>query len=399
MGERDERDERNEAVDAKLQEAQRLETVGRLAGGVAHDFNNILQAILMHLGFALDQLPPVHPAREDLDEVRANAQRATRLVEQLLAFSRRQLLQLELVDVDELLLGMSRMVRRVCGEHITVEFDLQLQQSLIKADRGQLEQVVYNLCINARDAMPTGGDLRISTGMAEVGPELARMHPWVDEGTMACLTVEDNGLGMDADVVERLFEPFFTTKGPEHGTGLGLSTAHGIIKQHGGLIQVTSRPGQGSVFRVYLPLTEGVQLSWDESSEYSLRMAAGERILLAEDDDSIRNAVVRGLTREGYEVLAAPDGDRAVELFHSDPDGIDLAVLDVVMPLRGGVEAYEEMSRERPDLPVLFSTGYGADASPLAALQGLDVELLQKPYDIPTLVMRIRDILDRLEAG
>ena len=303
------------------------------------------------------------------------------------------MLELKRVDLGVVVPGMTKMLGRLLGEHIYLRSHGHAGLPPVLADRGQMEQVVLNLALNARDAMPHGGELVIEADACVLDAAFVETHPWIQPGPMVRLSVTDTGCGMDAAVRARIFEPFFTTKEPDKGTGLGLSTAYGIVKQHGGVIHVYSEPGRGSTFRVYLPMADEAAAP-DESSGPDQSVGGSETILLAEDDAAIRRAVVRGLKNAGYEVIAAADGEDAIRRFTQAADRIDLALLDVVMPLKSGKEVYDRIQAVRPGLPVLFATGYSSGSIHKQAIEQEGLELLQKPYDRGTLLRRIRALLD-----
>ena len=381
------------ALEEQLRQSQKMEAVGRLAGGIAHDFNNILQAITMYLDFVMEDRSESSPDWDDLTEVCSQVDKAADLTRQLLAFSRQQVLRLKRVDLGVAVPGMTKMLGRLLGEYIDLRSHGHAGLPPVLADRGQVEQVVLNLALNARDAMPHGGELVIETDACVLDAAFVETHPWIQPGPVVRLTVADTGCGMDADVQARIFEPFFTTKEPDKGTGLGLSTAYGIVKQHGGVIHVYSEPGRGSTFRVYLPLADE-SAATDDSGVHDHPHGGTETILVAEDDAAIRRAVVRGLKQAGYDVIAAVDGEDAIRRFTQATDRIDLALLDVVMPVKSGKEVYDRIQAVKPGLPVLFATGYSSNSIHKQAIEQEGLDLLQKPYDRSRLLRRIRALLD-----
>jgi PAS domain S-box-containing protein len=392
------RDERAQLA-RRLQQSERLESVGLLAGGVAHDFNNLLLAILGNADLAA--VDPSNTARvqECLAEVRRAGQRAAELTRQLLAFSQRQPTIKKPLDLNSLLQAMTRMLQRLLPESIELDFIPGHQLGTVLADEAQMEQVVMNLCVNARDAMAQGGRLTLETQNVRINGEYCRTHPWARPGRYVLLTVADTGSGIEDAALEHIFEPFFTTKPHGHGTGLGLATVYGIVQQHNGMIQVYSEVAVGTTFKVYLPITE---LEADRMGTEVRPSPRGgtETILLAEDEDQVRSVTARILERAGYTVNAVADGAAAVEAFEQDPERYHLVLLDVVMPVLNGREASERMRRIRSDVPVIFSSGYTG-----AVLQGVDLQslgspVLHKPYDPDHLLATVRSTLDdRGELG
>jgi len=289
------------------------------------------------------------------------------------------------------------MLRRLLGVDIELHYEPSADLGTVRADRGQLEQVILNLCLNARDAMPDGGRLTLDLRNCLLDSVYRQSHPWVAPGAMVQLSVSDTGCGMSNEVQAQIFEPFFTTKGPQEGTGLGLATAWGVVKQHEGLIHVYSEPGQGSTFRVYLPLDETPDETWTGSGEEGVYTGGSETLLVAEDDPGIRTALERGLTRAGYTVILACDGQEAQGLFDQHRDTIAMAILDVVMPEASGREVYDHIHLRAPRLPVLFSSGYSSSSIHKQQILDRRKELIEKPYDMRELLGRIRDLLDRVD--
>jgi PAS domain S-box-containing protein len=379
----------------QLRQAQKMEAVGRLAGGIAHDFNNLLTAILSYSEMTLDDLAPDDPIRDDVEQIRQAGGRAADLVNQLLAFSRRQLLQLRTLDLNSVVLGVDRMLRRLIGEDIELRAELAPDLAFTRADAGQMEQVLLNLAVNARDAMPAGGTLTITTANADIGEAAAVRWANLDPGSYVAVSVRDSGSGMTPEVRERIFEPFFTTKGPAQGTGLGLSTVYGIVKQSGGSIFVASEPGAGSTFTIYLPATEPVP-----GAAHDLRPArpvrgSAETILLVEDEELVRQLTREILIRNGYRVLEAADGAEAVRICEQYHGAIDLMLTDVVMPRLSGPDTVERVRPGRPDMRVLYVSGYSEDAIERQGQLTAGIELLPKPFTPGVLTAKIREILDR----
>ncbi|NUP90482.1 MAG: PAS domain S-box protein, partial [Candidatus Sumerlaeia bacterium] len=376
----------------QLRQAQKMEAVGQLAGGVAHDFNNLLLAILGFTDMVIETLDEGDPRRTDLREVQRAAERASSLTRQLLAFSRRQMLRPVDVDLDDVVADIVKMLRRVIGEHIELEIVRSEAPGRVNADPGQIQQVLINLCVNARDAMPGGGKIVIETGTATLGMDFVKERGGTEAGRYAVLSVRDTGEGIPPDVLPRIFEPFFTTKGVGEGTGLGLATVYGIVAQHGGLVDVESTPGQGATFRVYLPEVES---SSPAAAAEAPAIAGGtETILLAEDEQTVRALATRMLTRAGYRVLEAVNGVEAVRIA-SDPDvHIDMALLDVIMPAMGGREAHDRIAAVRPGIRFLFTSGYSPAGVIREFLDQPGRRLLLKPYSVTDLLGMVREVLD-----
>ncbi|MCP4642431.1 MAG: PAS domain S-box protein [bacterium] len=380
-------------LEGQLRQAQKMETVGQLAGGVAHDFNNLLQAINGFTGMALRELDEEHRAYPMLQEVAEAGDRAGRLVGQLLAFSRRQLIRPENLDLNEVVTGLLKMLGRVLGEHIRISFVPGRLRGMALVDQGQIEQVIMNLCVNARDAMPAGGTLTVETFSVEIDEAYCVKHSWAKPGQTVGFSVSDTGSGMNRETQERIFDPFFTTKEQGKGTGLGLSTVYGIVKQHGGMIDVYSEEGRGTVFKVYFPMVDEAEA--DEAMESAEEPPGGtETILLAEDEAMVRDLAHRMLAGAGYTVLDAEDGEDALRVARAHGDEISLALLDVVMPALGGREVSERLSELYPHIRFLFSSGYSASTLHRDFVLDEDVELIPKPYDHPQLLRQIRQVLD-----
>jgi PAS domain S-box-containing protein len=388
---RDVTDERR--LQAQLRQAQKMEAVGRLAGGVAHDFNNLLTAIKGNAGLLLGDLPPGSPLREEVEEIDRASQRASDLTRQLLAFSRRQVLQPRVVDLNAVITETQRMLRRLIEEDVSIEVSLAPGVARVKADPGQVEQVLLNLAVNARDAMPRGGRLGIATSAEVVPPEPRAGWPYyVAAGEYVRLDVTDSGTGMAADVVQHLFEPFFTTKPPGKGTGLGLSTVYGIVKQSGGYVWAETEPGAGSRFVVLLPRAAAAADVPVIGEEGRPGAGGGATVLLVEDEESVRSLTRRVLARAGYHVLEARDGRHALEVALAERGPIDLLLTDVVMPGGGGPRLAQAMSGLRPATRVLYMSGYpGGSIAGHGLAPGMD--LLAKPFSPEALLRRVADAL------
>jgi PAS domain S-box-containing protein len=379
-----------QSLEGQLRQSQKMEAIGRLAGGIAHDFNNILTVIRMSSEFLLSDIPESDARRLDAQEIMKASDRASRLTRQLLAFSRHQVLSPRLLSLNEIISGMDGMVRRVVPENIDVITELDPNLTQVKADAGQMEQVILNLVINAADAMPNGGRLSIRTSNTDVDASFAASHLDVPAGYYVCLTVSDTGFGMDQETASRIFEPFFTTKGVGKGTGLGLSTVHGIVTQSGGKIWVYSEPGLGTTFKIFLPRGEGVATP-AKTPVFIEQISPTETILLVEDEEQTRNAVQRNLTRAGYTVLVAQNGIEALEIVHSHPYAIHLVLTDSMMPEMGGAELVRRVKKDRPDIGVLMMSGYTEDHT--ATGPASDDHFIEKPFTTADLLIGIRAAL------
>ncbi len=394
---------RNVTDELGLQEAlaqsQRLDSVGRLAGGIAHDFNNILTVILSCADAIRDELGAQPPqVREDLEEIRSAAVRAAELTRQLLTFARRQPIEPVPLDLNRVLAGSERLLRRVLGEDLRLQVGTQPDLWAVRADPGQLEQVVLNLAVNARDAMPEGGVVSIEAANVVAGGDDPLPFPDMEPGGYVRLVVTDSGSGMTEEVRARAFEPFFTTKGPGGGTGLGLSTVYGIVKQSGGFIRVESAPGRGSTFEIFLPRT----LERPREAAERVRPAAEggtETVVLVEDDPQVRAVAARALLASGYRVLVASGADDALHVAETEPGHIDLLVTDVVMPGVGGKPLAEEFARRRPGAGVLFVSGYAESAITRGGAVQPGVRFLPKPFTPADLVAKVRSVLDEDRSG
>jgi PAS domain S-box-containing protein len=372
-------------LEDQLRQAQKMEAVGTLAGGVAHDFNNILMVVNGYSDQILRKLAPGDALRPKVEEVRRAGERAAGLTRQLLAFSRKQVLAPRVLDLNVVVTGLDKMLRRLIGEHIDVVVVPGRDLHHVKADPGQIEQVVMNLVVNARDALPGGGGIRLETENVVVGAAQARAQVGLRPGTYALLTVADNGVGMDAATVSHIFEPFFTTKAAGKGTGLGLSTVYGIVKQSGGYIGVTSAPGQGTTFHVYLPATDE-PLAAAAAAEGGPRKAGAGAVLVAEDDPTVRALVCAALADHGYVVLEARHAGEAVELSDRYKGPVDLLLTDLVMPQMNGRELSARITAARPGIRTLYMSGY---AEP-DLLKDIDEgSLLSKPFTLDVLAARI----------
>jgi len=389
------------ALQLQFHQAQKMESIGRLAGGVAHDFNNLLTVINGHVEILRGQFRAGDPVLEQLDQVGQAGERAARLTRQLLAFSRRQVLQLEPVALNEIVADMHRMLQRLIGEDVHLETDLARGLPGVLGDTGQLEQVVVNLAVNARDAMPDGGDLLIRTRQVDVDAAYCQTHRPMTPGRYCQLEVADTGTGMGVEVMARIFEPFFTTKEKGKGTGLGLATVYGIVKQIGGFIWAESALGQGTTFRIFLPALEGEAGRRAPGAGATTALRGSERVLVVEDEEMVRKLAVRVLKSHGYEVLEAVNGRAALDLLDSLPaeGGVALVLSDVIMPVMGGRELMEQL-RRRPGAPqMLFMSGYTEESIARQGILELGAQFIQKPFDVTQLLRLVREALDAARSA
>jgi PAS domain S-box-containing protein len=381
-------------LEKQAQTAQHMEAVGTLAGGIAHDFNNALTGIIGFADLLRMRLEKEPKLQGDVDEILKCAERASTLTRQLLAFARRQVMEPVSLGLNTVVRDLSRLLKKVSGEQIEVRSRLTEGIPPIFADRGQLEQVLLNLCLNSRDAMLGGGEFLVSTDAVVWEIERVEDQAIMPAGQYVLLAVADNGSGMDDATRKRAFEPYFTTKAPGKGTGLGLSMVYGIVKQNGGFVFLDTRPGGGTTFRIYFPASEAVSEEKEEKKEAPVK-GGTETILLADDEEAIRNLAERSLRGYGYKVLVARDGAEAVALCEAHPE-IAIAVLDVVMPRMGGKEALDAMHRLRPDLMALFTSGYSTDRIHESFVLLPGIEFLPKPYGPASLARRVREVLDKI---
>jgi PAS domain S-box-containing protein len=389
---------RQRVLERQLREAQKMEAIGRLAGGVAHDFNNLLTAIIGYSDLIRESLPPNHAVLQQLEEIRKAGKRGAEMTRQLLAFSRRQVLKPTTLQLNNVVANLEKLLRRLIGEDVKLTTDLEDELRAVRADPGQIEQVVMNLVINSREAMPEGGHVEVRTRNVVIEPGQTDGPPGVEPGAYALLEVTDTGVGMDEHTREQIFEPFFTTK-EDGGTGLGLSTVYGIVRQSGGRIAVNSRPGEGTTFRVLLPGHD------EKPMPESPRRASGqlppgrETVLLVEDEPVVLTFVDEFLTRQGYTVLKASDAEEALDVAKAHNGRIDLLLSDVVMPGVNGVDLCRRMMRSDPDLKVLLMSGYTGKrlASDAAAAELSRSHFLQKPFTAEQLGWKIREVLESRE--
>jgi two-component system, cell cycle sensor histidine kinase and response regulator CckA len=383
------------AMEAQLLQSQKMECVGALAGGVAHDFNNLLTVVNGYGDLALRRLEEEDPLRPYIEEIRKAGERAARLTRQLLAFSRKQILQPKILDLNEHIAEANKMLHRLIGEHIEIVLALHPNVWKVKVDPSQLDQVLVNLAVNARDAMPHGGRLSVTTNNVVVDSETARRGGSTQSGQHVLLTVADTGVGMDEETREHLFEPFFTTKEVGKGTGLGLSTVYGIIRQSGGFITVVSEKGKGAAFKIYLPCLEEELRGFEACGDASAELPRGtETILLVEDEEVVRTMTKNILEDCGYTVLPASNGKHALEVLAAHEGAIDLLLTDVVMPQMGGRRLAERMKDVRPATRILYMSGYTDDSIIRHGVLEETAAFMEKPYSPETLARKVREILD-----
>ncbi len=383
------------STEEQLRQSQKMEAVGRLAGGVAHDFNNILSIILSYCGMILGELREGDPMRDDLLEIKKAGERAAELTKQLLMFSRHQMIEQRVLDVRQILLGLEKMIRRLLGTEVELSLLPTTSVGKVTADAGQVEQIVMNLVVNARDAMPRGGKLVLETRNVELDEEYAATHAGVAPGSYVMLALADTGVGMTKEVQSRIFEPFFTTKERGKGTGLGLSTVASIVKQRGGHVWVYSEPGKGTTFRVYLPRIAGANEGTSSVPPSMGTGKASETILLVEDDEQVRAVACSILRRQGYRVLEASNGGDALLACEQHTTPIHLLLTDVVLPRMSGRQVAERLLAFRPQMKVLFMSGYADEAIHKHGVLEPGAACLQKPLTPETLTRTVRDVLSR----
>ncbi len=380
-------------LEQQLIHAQKMEAVAQLSGGIAHDFNNIVTALIGYANLLLMQIPEDGTSRHFAEQILATSERAAELTRKILAFGRKKVFNLEPVDISDLIAGLKSFLERIIGEEIEIQINLSTDILTVPADCSQIEQVLMNLATNARDAMPDGGLLVISTSRCELDHVFIDTFGFGEEGVYACIAVSDTGTGMNAATVKRIYEPFFTTKEPGKGTGLGLAIVYGIIKEHKGFITVHSIPGAGTTFRIFLPLIRR-QAQKSDIRQVQPDLGGYETILIAEDDEGVRKSAVNFLTGFGYRMLEAADGAEALALFSTFKNEVDLLILDVVMPDKGGREVAETARQIRPDVRVLFNSGYPLDLLQYKGILGKDVHFFTKPIDPRELLTKVREVLD-----
>lgn len=393
ISEREQAREEKAQLEAQLQQAQKMESIGRLAGGIAHDFNNLLVPISGYAELGMMQTPPDNKLYHNFEKILLAAGRATGLVEQILAFSRRQVLELRLINLNEVIFDFHKIIQSLIGEDVELTTFLVPDLYPIQADRARIEQILLNLVVNARDAMPDGGQLIIETQNVFLNEAYVKSHQGVRPGSYVVMSISDTGQGMDADVQAHIFEPFFTTKEKGKGTGLGLSTVFGIVKQHEGNIWVYSEPGQGSTFKVYLPRSEdGEQLANVPAPEL-ISVYGIETILVVEDELMVRRLACETLEAYGYHVIEAANPQEAIERAAADQGVIHLLLTDVIMPVMNGRQLYDVLAAERPDLKVLYMSGYTENVIAKRGILEEGIFLLQKPFTIQDFTQKVRTVL------
>lgn len=383
------------ALEKQLRQAQKFEAIGQLAGGIAHDFNNMLGAIMGWADRGAEETEGDLRLHRYFEKVRHQADRAAALTRQLLAFARRQILEPCNINLNQSVVDTVSLLENLIGKNIEISANLSPDLAVIRADPTQVEQVFMNLCINARDAMPDGGSLRIETANVTLAEALPGSPALAQPGDYVMLSVTDTGTGMDAATLDRIFEPFFTTKELGKGTGLGLATMYGVLRQHGGFVQVESKVGLGSTFRAYLPVSTTVVPTSQRTDDSGPIRGGSETVLIAEDHDALRELAVETLTSFGYNVLEAADGESALRVFQAHSDKIDLLLLDVVLPKLSGPDVYARILVVRPDISVIFATGYSADMALLQKAQQRGLPMLHKPYSPRALARKVRESIDQ----
>ena len=383
-------------LEQQLLQSQKMEAIGQLAGGIAHDFNNILTAIVGYSSLLRRKLPQDDPQSLYVEHILSSTERASSLTNSLLAFSRKQVMNPKLVDLNEVVKRSGKLLLRLIGEDVELSIRIAESPLMITADSVQIEQVLMNLATNARDAMPEGGCLTIETRIAARNSTLSQMQLSVMQGKYALLSVTDTGTGMDEQTQSKIFEPFFTTKEVGKGTGLGLAMAYGIIQQHDGYITVESEPGQGTTFMIYLPLNASAPAEDSSEAPNDTTLPSGsETILLGEDDEAVRNMTITMLGEFGYTVIGAKDGEEAIGKFREHQDQVKMLILDVIMPKKNGREVYEVVKRLRPGVKVLFTSGYTADIIHTRSILEQGLHFTRKPVAMPDLLRKIREVLDQ----
>jgi len=386
-------------LEEQLRQSQKMEAIGRLAGGIAHDFNNLLTGIIGYSDLLLSSLNSNEPARQDLQEIKKAGERAASLTSQLLAFSRRQMLQPSVLDLNKVVVNLDKMLRRLIAEDIELVTRLASELGHVRVDPGQIEQIIMNLAVNARDAMLQGGKLTIETNNVELDEAYARRHVAVTAGHYVMLAVSDTGCGMDEETQSRIFEPFFTTKEAGKGTGLGLSTVYGIVKQSGGNIWVYSEPGQGTTFKVYLPYVDKLAEAMEKPTIAAAMPHGSETILVAEDEETVRKLACQVLRNSGYQIIEVPNSREALLASERYEGPIHLLLTDVVMPQMSGRELAKRLTSLRPTMKVLYMSGYTDDAIVHHGILEPGLAFIQKPFTPGTLARKVREVLDAVAAA
>lgn len=387
-------EEERENLEVQLRQAQKIESIGRLAGGIAHDLNNLLSPIIGYSEMVLFEIPEDEPMFEDVAQIREAAHRAKELTQQLLAFSRKQVLRMKAVDLNEIVLDSKSMLRRLIREDIKVDFEIQPEIGSVMADSTQIQQILMNLALNAGDSMPNGGKMTIGTSNVFLDEEFQKHHPVIDVGDYVLLSVSDVGIGMDEETISRIFEPFYSTKEKGRGTGLGLATVYGIVKQHGGYIWAYSEPEQGSIFKVYLPRTKNKTSKRQALTSKPVSAYGSERILVVEDEHAVRKLTCKILRKQGYDILEAESATHALQYAANPENPIQLLLTDIVMPDMNGKELYTNIQKIRPEVKVLYMSGYTNDVIAHHGILDKGIRFLQKPFSVDRLTKKIRKALD-----
>lgn len=380
-------------TELQLRHLEKFEVIGKLAGGIAHDFNNVLGAIQGWAELGIDESPAQTRPAALFRSIHSQALRAAGLTKQLLAYARRQILEPRNIDLNQVLGETTEMLRRVISESVEITLALSPQPMVVRVDPAQIEQVIMNLCLNARDAMPKGGRLTIETSRAEFDAAYCENHQYAHPGKYIKLSISDTGTGMDAETLKHIFEPFFTTKEVGQGTGLGLATTYAIVKQHQGSIETISEPGRGTAFHVHLPAFEG-PAEPRQMLETTPARHGTETILVAEDNEGVRELIQEVLLSLGYKLIVATDGEQAITEFNSHSDSISLVLLDMVMPKACGPEVYEAIRKTNPEVPVILTSGYSEKVNDVPSITTGPAAILQKPYSPKTLGHKVREMLD-----
>jgi signal transduction histidine kinase/CheY-like chemotaxis protein len=382
-------------LETQLRQSQKMESIGQLAAGIAHDFNNVLTIVHGYSKMLLEDNMVPDDAREPIEQISVAAQRATNLTRQLLTFSRKQMMQPQPLDMNEVVSNVTRFLRRILGEDIALHFNYTPNLPVVEADIGMVEQLIMNLAVNARDAMPKGGTVTVGTAMIDINATHARINPEAHIGKYVCLRVSDTGSGIPPEVLPRIFEPFFTTKAVGKGTGLGLATVYGVVKQHKGWVEVLSEVGRGTTFRIYLPATNVAADAANAKPVNEKNCRGHETVLVVEDEPQLRSMVCGVLRQNGYCTLEASCGPEAIPIFRENAQRIDLVVTDMVMPGNmSGRELGEILKSEKPGLRVVYSSGYSAEMFAKDTVLKRGLNFLQKPYHPSALVKIVRDCLD-----
>ncbi len=381
-------------LEAQLRQSQKMEAIGQLAGGVAHDFNNLLTVIEGYIDLLKNKLENEQSVVNYINQMKKATERAVSLTRQLLTFSRRQVVQPKIIDINQTIKELSKMLNRLIGEHIELITNLNPKIWHIKVDPNQIEQVILNLVVNARDAMPEGGELIIETDQIKLDRSYNRFHPDVKPGDYVVINVTDTGIGMSEEVQQRIFEPFFTTKEKGKGTGLGLATVYGIVKQSNGHISVYSEVGKGTTFKIYFPAIKAKSYAENEENEGRHSKGRGEYILVVEDEYLVRELICDTLRNLGYNVLEAANGEQALRVFHEQSEKIDLVLTDLIMPGMNGKKLSELLKQERPNVRVLFMTGYDDNAMSKQGMITEDIDYITKPFSPKKLAKKLEEVFD-----